>query len=552
VIDLPAALDKVSSTLGRGVAELRSVGVLARAGVIGWNDPKGALASLQAMNAFGSVGGGIVTAATRHGSRIGLVDDLGSLTFAELHERSNALADGLAARGVPEGATVGLFARNHRGLLDTTFGAAKGGYRLLLLNTDFAAPQARGVCEREGVDVLIVDEEFLGVVADIDVPHGTLVAWTDSEPIDGRVAGHDTLESIIASGDVADRSAPARHGSIVILTSGTTGMPKGAPRSQPKALSGPGAVLSKIPFREAGRVLVAPPIFHSWGLLTALLAVSTGSTVIVTRRFDPARVLDLLEEHRCTGLVVVPVMLKRMLDVEDRPPRERDLSALTFIASSGAKIEPSLVLDTMDAFGDVLYNFYGSTEVASAAIATPEDLRANPASAGRPPLGSTVRLYDAAGHPVPKGETGRIFVGNSMSFTGYTGGGDKDRIGDLVATGDVGHWDEGGRLVVDGRDDDMIVSGGENVFPGEVEDLIAGLDAVVEVAVIGVDDATMGQRLEAFVVVQPGRMLTEAEVRDHVKANLARYKVPRSIVFLDELPRNPTGKVLKRELRNPG
>ncbi|HET8930232.1 MAG TPA: AMP-binding protein [Acidimicrobiales bacterium] len=550
MIDLTAIPKKVGAMLDRGAAEVRSVGVLARAGVIGWGDPKGALASLKAMNGFGAVGGGIVTAATRHGSRTGLIDDLGSLTFIELHERSNALADGLAARGVPEGATIGLFARNHRGLLDATFGAAKGGYRLLLLNTDFAAPQAKGVCEREGVDVLIVDEEFLGVVADIDVPHGTIVAWTDTESLDGRVDGHDTLDAIIASADVADRPAPSRHGTIVILTSGTTGMPKGAPRSQPKALSGPGAVLSKIPFREAGRVLVAPPIFHSWGLLTALLAVSTGSTVIVTRRFDPTRALDLLEEHRCTGLIVVPVMLNRMLAVEERPPPERELSGLTFIAASGSKIEPSLALATMDAFGDVLYNFYGSTEVASAAIATPEDLRANPASAGRPPLGSTVRLYDTEGREVPVGETGRIFVGNSMSFSGYTGGGDKDRIGDLVATGDVGHWDSGGRLVVDGRDDDMIVSGGENVFPGEVEDLIADLDAVAEVAVIGVDDATMGQRLQAFVVVQPDQILTEAEVRDHVKANLARYKVPRSVSFLDELPRNPTGKVLKRELRS--
>ncbi len=549
MIDLHAVTGKVGDLLDRGIAEARSVGVLARAGVIGWNDPMGALASLKAMNAFGSVGGGIVTAAARHGSRTGLVDDLGSLTFTEVHERSNALAAGLAARGVPEGATIGLFARNHRGLFDTTFGAAKGGHRLLLLNTDFAGPQAKDVCEREGVDVLIVDEEFLDVVADIDVPHGTLVAWTDSEPVEGRVGGHDTLESIIASGDVADRPAPSRHGSIVILTSGTTGVPKGAPRSQPKALSGPAAVLSKIPFREAGRVLVAPPIFHSWGLLTALLAVSTGSTVIVTRRFDPTRVLDLLEEHRCTGLVVVPVMLNRMLDLETRPPTERDLSALTFIASSGSKIEPSLVIDTMDAFGDVLYNFYGSTEVASAAIATPEDLRANPASAGRPPLGTTLRLYDADGREVPPGATGRIFVGNSMSFSGYTGGGDKDRIGALVATGDVGHWDDGGRLVVDGRDDDMIVSGGENVFPGEVEDLIADLDAVDEVAVIGVDDETMGQRLLAFVVVQPDQILTESQVRDHVRANLARYKVPKAVVFLDELPRNPTGKVLKRELR---
>ncbi len=550
MIDLTAARNRVGAVLNRGLAEVRSVGVLARAGVISPGDPRGALASLKAMNGFGAVGGGIVNAAHRHGSRTGLVDDAGSLTFTELHERSNALAAALASRGVHEGATIGLLARNHRWLFDVVFGAAKGGYHLVLLNTEFAGPQAKDVCEREGVDVLVADEEFLGVVADIAVPQGTYVAWTDTEAEDGRVGGYETLAVVTASCSTADRPAPSRHGRIVILTSGTTGMPKGAPRAQPRSLSGPGAVLDKIPFREAGRVLVAPPVFHSWGLLTALLAVSTGSTVIVTRRFDPVRTLDLLEEHRCTGLIVVPVMLNRMLDVDERPPAERDLQALTFIASSGSKLEPSLVEATMDAFGEVLYNFYGSTEVATAAIGTPEDLRANPASAGRPPLGSVVRLLDEDGREVPPGETGRIFVANSMSFSGYTGGEDKERIDGLVATGDVGHWDEGGRLVVDGRDDDMIVSGGENVFPGEVEDLIADLDEVDEVAVLGVDDPKMGQRLQAFVVVHPGQTLTEAQVRDHVAANLARYKVPRSVTFLDELPRNPTGKVLKRKLRD--
>lgn len=549
MIDPSAVKQKLGATIGRGVVEAKAVQALAGAGVIAWREPKAALVSLKAMNRFGATGGGIVTAANRHGDRVGLIDDAGSLTFRELDERSNALAASLAARNLPSGATIGVLARNHRGLFDTIFGAAKGGLKLLFLNTDFAGPQARDVCKREGVDMLIVDEEFLPVVADVEVPYGTVVAWTDSDPVDGRVAGHETLESLIASGDPGERPAPERHGAIVILTSGTTGIPKGAPRPQPKSLAGPGAVLSKIPFHDGGRVFVGPPIFHAWGLLTSLLAISTGSTVIVTRRFDAATALDMLEEHDGTGLVVVPVMLNRMLDLEDRPAAERNIPNLRFIASSGAKIEPSLALATMDAMGDVLYNFYGSTEVACAAIATPEDLRANPASAGRPPIGSTVRLYDEDGREVAPGESGRIFVGNSLSFEGYTGGGDKDRIDGLVSTGDVGHWDEGGRLVVDGRDDDMIISGGENVFPGEVEDLLAAHEAVAEVSVLGVPDPTLGQRLRAFVVIRPDFELTEEAVRDHVKANLARYKVPKSVVFLEALPRNPTGKVLKRELR---
>ncbi|MBX3314295.1 MAG: AMP-binding protein [Actinobacteria bacterium] len=540
----------IEAPIGRAVTEARAVGALSRAGVIGWRSPRLLARSLVAMNRYGAAGGGIVNAALRHGERVGLTDDLGSLTFGELDRRSNAFAAGLVARGVPTTATIGLLARNHRGLLDASFGAAKAGLKLLYLNTDFAGPQARDVCEREGVDLLVVDEEFLPVVEGVEVPYGTVVAWTDSEPADGRVGGHDTLESIVAAGDPGERPAPERHGAVVILTSGTTGLPKGAPRAQPRSLAGPGAVVSKIPFREGGRVYVAPPIFHAWGLLTAMLAVSAGSTLVVSRRFDPASVLDVVEEQRCTGLVVVPVMLSRMLALADGGPAARNLDSLRFVASSGSQLEASLATATMDAFGDVLYNFYGSTEVACAAIATPEDLRANPGSVGRPPIGSTVRLYDDDGVEVGRGERGRIFVGNSLSFEGYTGGGDKDRIDGLVSTGDVGHWDDGGRLVIDGRDDDMIVSGGENVFPGEVEELLAAHPAVLEVSVLGVPDPELGQRLRAFVVVRPGAELGEREVREHVKANLARYKVPKTVTFLDELPRNPTGKVLKRVLRD--
>ncbi|MCB0976042.1 MAG: AMP-binding protein [Acidimicrobiales bacterium] len=550
MIDISTLRRKIGAPIDRAIVEAQAAAALAGAGAIGWKEPRSILKTLQAMNKFGAVGGGIVNAALRHGDRIGVIDDRGTLTFRDLDERSNALAAALADRGVREGATIGLLARNHRGLLDASFAAAKGGLRLLYLNTDFAGPQASDVCEREGVDLLIVDEEFLPVVDGIEVAHGTFVAWTDTDPVDDRVGGRETLESLIASGDRGERPAPARHGAVVILTSGTTGLPKGAPRSQPKSLAGPGAVVSKIPFHDGGRVYVGPPLFHAWGLLTAMLAISTGSTLILTRRFDATRALDLMEEHRATGLVVVPVMLSRMLALDDSGPASRRLGQLRFIASSGAQLESSLAIATMDAFGDVLYNFYGSTEVACAAIATPEDLRANPSSVGKPPIGSTVRLYDDAGREVPAGATGRIFVGNSLSFEGYTGGGDKDRIGNLVSTGDVGHWDSGGRLVIDGRDDDMIVSGGENVFPAEVEDLLAGHEAVMEVAVIGVKDKELGQRLRAFIVVRAGMTLTEQGVRDYVKANLARYKVPKTVVFLDELPRNPTGKVLKRVLRD--
>jgi fatty-acyl-CoA synthase len=206
----------------------------------------------------------------------------------------------------------------------------------------------------------------------------------------------------------------------------------------------------------------------------------------------------------------------------------------------------------MDLFGDNLFNLYGSTEVAWATIATPQDLREAPGTAGKPPRGTIVKLFDDDGKPVGRGETGRIFVGNEMQFEGYTGGGNKDVIEGLMSSGDVGHFDDAGRLFVDGRDDDMIVSGGENVFPQEVEDLLSGHEKIAEAAVFGVDDDEFGQRLKAVVVTKGDASLSEDEVKKYVKSNLAGYKVPRDVEFIDELPRNATGKVLKRELKDDG
>jgi fatty-acyl-CoA synthase len=296
--------------------------------------------------------------------------------------------------------------------------------------------------------------------------------------------------------------------------------------------------------------MIAAPMFHSWGFAHFTLAMGLCSTIVLKRKFDPEATLSLTAQHECTGLVVVPVMLQRIMELDDEVLRRYDLSRLKAVPVSGSALPPAISERWMNLFGDNLYNLYGSTEVAWATIATPADLRAAPGTAGRPPRGTVVRLYDEDGRPVAPGQTGRIFVGNELAFEGYTGGGNKDAIDGLLSSGDVGHFDEGGRLFIDGRDDDMIVSGGENVFPGEVEDLLAGHEAVAEAAVFGVADADFGQRLKAVIVVRDGHELGADEVKRFVKSNLAGYKVPRDVDFVVELPRTSTGKVLKRELRD--
>jgi fatty-acyl-CoA synthase len=278
------------------------------------------------------------------------------------------------------------------------------------------------------------------------------------------------------------------------------------------------------------------------------MSLPTASTLVLRRRFDPEDTLRAVQEHGADVLAAVPVMIQRILQLPEETLRSYDLSSLRVTSLSGSALPGELALEWMDRFGDTVYNLYGSTEVAYATVATPEDLRAAPGTAGRPPYGTVVRIYDEDRREVPQGEVGRIFVGNEMSFAGYTGGGGKEVIDGLLCSGDVGHIDADGRLFIDGRDDEMIVSGGENVFPREVEDLLADHEHIAEVAVIGVEDEEFGQRLKAFVVPRPDSTLTPADVQAYVKSNLARFKVPRDVVFLNELPRNPTGKILKREL----
>jgi acyl-CoA synthetase (AMP-forming)/AMP-acid ligase II len=482
--------------------------------------------------------------AITHPDRTAIIDEAGALTWLETHRRSNALARALREEGVGLGDGVAIMCRNHRYFIEATMACSKLGAVALYLNTAFAGPQLVDVMEREDPKAMIYDQEFGDMLEEVEGDLRRYVAWEDEvDQVD-----ETTVEQLISGAHAEDLEAPPEHGRYIILTSGTTGTPKGAQRSQPEGLSALAALLSKIPRRHGETVMIAAPLFHSWGFLHFILSLPTVATMVLRPRFDPEDTLRATAEHRARVLAVVPVMMQRILSLPDEVKRRYDLSALEVTAASGSSLPGELATKWMDEFGDNLYNLYGSTEVAWATVATPEDMRAAPGTAGRPPRGTVIRIVDEDGHDVPAGETGRIFIGNQLAFEGYTGGGDKEHLGELLSSGDVGHFDSDGRLFIDGRDDEMIVSGGENVFPREVEDLLADHEAVEEAAAVGVDDEDFGQRLRAFVVTAEGKDVSEEDLKGYVKKNLARYKVPREIVFVDELPRNATGKVLKREL----
>jgi acyl-CoA synthetase (AMP-forming)/AMP-acid ligase II len=515
--------------------------VLGRAGVLHRYPPRRLARVARLLAAWGmGPAGGFAAMAVLVPERPGVVDELGTLTFADLDERSNRLADSLSRLGIGPGQGIAVMCRNHRGFVDVSLAAAKIGADLVYLNTAFAGLQLLDVLAREGPAVVVHDQEFEGLLSGWD--QRRVLAWAD-DPDSEDV----TLESLVAAGDPEERTAPARRSRIVILTSGTTGAPKGAPRSD-AGIEAATALLSRLPLRAGWRSHVAAPLFHTWGWAHFALSMLLGSTLVLRRRFDPEGCLTTVTEEGCDSLVVIPVMLQRILALPKETLASYDLSRVQVVAASGSSLPGDLGTAWMDQFGDHLYNVYGSTEVAYASVASPTDLRASPGTAGRPPYATVVRILDADGRELPRGRVGRIFVGNSILFEGYTGGGGRDLVDGLMATGDVGRFDSEGRLVVEGRDDEMIVSGGENVFPGEVEDVLARHPAVAEAAAVGLPDVDYGQRLRAFVVRADGADVSAAELKDHVRTSLARFKVPREIVFVDELPRNATGKILKREL----
>lgn len=479
-----------------------------------------------------TVPAGYGAAAARDPHALALVDDAGSMTFAELDATADLVAGALTHRGLIPGDAVGLLARNGRGFVLGMLTACKAGCDVVYLNTGFSGPQLAGVYSRERVRLVLADPE-LADAARHEAPELGVVELTD-------------LPALAAEG----RRAPLRPGRAsrhVLMTSGTTGAPKGAARSA-AGLEVPIAVLDRIPLRRRGTTVITSPMFHAWGFVHLCLAMLLQSTVVLSSRFDAEQTLRLAAEHRADALSAVPVIVKRLCEVDQQVVDTLDLSALRVIAVSGSALPTELGLTAMDRFGEVVYDFYGSTEIGYAAIATPADLRAAPGTVGRPPRGASVLLLDDDGDPVADGEVGTIWVGSSLTFEGYTSGDDKDRRADLVCSGDLGRFDDDGRLFVVGRADDMLITGGENVYPDEIEEVLLNHPDVADVAVVGVPDPEYGARLEAFVVPRTGRPVDPDALAEHVRSRLARFKVPRAVHEIDELPRNATGKVLRKEL----
>lgn len=526
------------------VGELvRGLPVLVRAGVVDPARPDHGLKQLRHLRQFGpTLAGGFASAADRAPDRTAVVDEDRSLTFAELVARSTGIARGLAALGITPQDTVAILGPNEVAFVEALVGVSRLGADAVLLSTFLSADQVARVVEREKVRLVVVHPELQHQLHALD-PRVTVVT-TRPAPDGGldldKLAGSDT-------------PLPRTHqrGRIVILTSGTTGVPKAARRPAPSGLGPVASMLSGFPLRAGETMMIASPLFHTWALGMLQLAPAIVSTVVLRRRADAPTVLSALSAHGCTALVAVPVILDRLCSLPSAERAEHDTSRLRVVASSGAALQPELVGRFHAAFGPVLHNLYGATEVSWATIAGPKDLTEAPGTVGRAPFGTRLAVLDDHDVPLPPGRVGRVFVGNSLLFDGYSDGGDRPRVGGLVATGDRGWLDDHGRLMLSGREDGMVNTGGEKVHPEEVEQVLSHMPQVAEVAVRGWPHPDMGEQVVAYVVLQPGAAAGAQEVRAFAREHLSRFAVPREVLFVTELPRTPTGKVVPRLLPAP-
>ncbi|MCV7398694.1 AMP-binding protein [Mycobacterium fragae] len=478
----------------------------------------------------------LAVTAARWPNRTAVIDDDGAVSYREVQSETEALAQELYRRGVEPGQAVGVLCRNGRRFVEAVFAVALVGADVVLVNTEFRTDALAAALSGHDIQTVVCDAEFIERVQAADD------SLTAVDPATVKPRESDSRPKV------------ARAGRIVLLTSGTTGKPKGVPRPpriSPGVLGVGVTILERTGLRTGTRMAVAVPMFHGLGLGIVILTVGLGGTILTHRRFDAEATLAQASLHRADALTAVPVMLARILELPQAVRARNPVRSLRVVLSSGARLEPSLVLRFMDTYGDILYNGYGSTEVGIGALATPADLRENAETVGRPSLGCPVRIFDEDDNPVGPHVTGRVFVGGELTFEGYTGGATKAVIDGMTSTGDMGYFDESGRLFIVGREDDMIVSGGENVYPRAVENALAEHPDITDTAVVGVPDEQFGQRLAAFVVARADSDIDEEAVREYLKSKVSRFEQPRDISIVDSIPRNPAGKVSRKELPTP-
>jgi fatty-acyl-CoA synthase len=530
-----------------GVMRPSTVKTLADAGML---EAKGSLSLVRTLPWLLGRGPSLGLMSQMHGSALrektAIIDRNGELTWGQLDHRADQAGRALHELGLRGSDRVATLLRNGRESVEVALGSQKWGIICCPLNTWAKPKELKSLMGTADPKLLVYDTAHREQVENC-VPENVPLAFV-GDPSDALEGSLD-YEALIAEqvpGPPPPFTRDSGSAKVIIHTSGTTGTPKGAARNATDAgVAALANLLRIVPYKRDDIVFCPAPIFHSFGLATVTFATVVGMTMVLPEKFDPEGSLRMIEEHGATAAAFVPVMIKRIVNLEEDVKSKYDLSSLRIVMASGSAMGEDLRKAAMETLGEVIYDLYGSTEAGWVAIARPEDIKGKPKSVGKPVPGIDVAIFSKEGKRLPQGETGEIFVKSEVLFEGYTSGDEKaDEREGYMSIGDLGHLDDEDYLFIEGRADDMVVVGGENIYPIEIEEVIGSISGVDEVTVMGVPDEEYGQVLGAFVVgnVDPDK------IKSVCKEELASYKVPRRVEIIDELPRTSTGKVVKREL----
>ncbi len=476
-----------------------------------------------------------------------------STTYAEMEQRSIRLAAGLADRGVGRGDVVALLSFNCPEFLETIFAANYLGAIVMPINWRLAAPEVRYILDHSRAVALVCDEALLDLAR--EASHGSEAALVRACIAPVPTEGWTTLAELrTGDGELPRATTGPDDVHRLMYTSGTTGRPKGVMLTHANLAWKNHAHIVELGFTSSDLGLACGPLYHVGALdLTTTSLIATGATTVIHRSFDASNVVDELEASRITTVWLAPAMVNAIMALPDI--EQRDLSSVRLVVNGGEKMPVPLIERLQRTFPSAWFaDAYGLTETVSGdTFLDRHSLVTKRGSVGRPCLYLDLEIWDTEGSPVPAGERGEIVLRGPKVFKGYWRDSDATAAafdGGWFHTGDVGVMDEDGYLFIVDRFKDMIVSGGENIASSEIERVLYEHDALLEAAVVARPDDRWGEVPVAYVVLRDGAEATTDELLDHCRGQLARFKVPKEIVFIDQLPRNPSGKVLKRELRD--
>lgn len=481
-------------------------------------------------------------------------DGVRRLTWGELDATINRLANALVARGAA-GARVALMLPNGSEYLIAQQALARIGATAVQIGYRSKAAEIAYILTNAEPRVTIVHAQFDDAMREARTHTGKggaqIVVGADARGSDEAIDWDHALAN--SSPEMPPRGRGGDGGGVIVYTSGTTGKPKGANRSWKKTgFESVADMILQVGVRADDRHLVVCPLYHSAAPAFVAIMLSLGATIVLMNHFEPEGALDIIQRERVTCTLMVPTMLIRLTNLPAETLAKYDTRTLRWVMSGAAPLTTEAARRFMDRFGPVLWNFYGATETGLVTLAGPHDHVHRPGTIGKALRGNEIRLLDDAGHEVPPGQIGELYTRNSTMISGYHKNEDATRASQrdgFFSVGDLGRLDADGYYYLESRKHDMVISGGVNIYPREIEDHLHTHPAILEAAVVGVPDPEWGETLRAFIVVRHGAQITETEVVEYCRSHLADFKRPRKVTFLDELPRNPTGKILKRELR---